>query len=101
MIVEQQHLPYFHYEPMINRARAEGADIIFFGHVHTYLDTVQDGMRLLNPGSIRHNRDATPPSYMLVEISRENVAVTKKEYIRPHKHGIVEKIIGFLMRKSS
>lgn len=94
-------LSYFHYEPMINRAKAEGADIIFFGHVHTYLDTVQDGVRLLNPGSIRHNRDASPPSYMLVEISRENVTVTKKELIRTRKPGLIDKLIEFLTGKSS
>ena len=91
-------LSYFHYEPMIQRAKAKGADTIFFGHVHTYLDTVQDGVRLLNPGSIRHNRDGGMPTYMLVEISQEEIRVTRKEYgtASQKPSGWLGKLIDFL-----
>lgn len=96
-------LSYFHYGPMIQRAKAKGADIIFFGHVHTYLDTVEDGVRLLNPGSILHNRDASRPTYMLVEISEDEVRAVRKEYIpsgsgESKKSGFLEKLINFLSR---
>ena len=94
-------LSYFHYEPMIDRAKARGADIIFFGHVHTYLDTTQNGVRLLNPGSIRHNRDGSPPSYMLVEISEDDVVVTKKEYGKPDTPGFLDKLIKKLIEWTS
>ncbi|HCK87986.1 MAG TPA: YfcE family phosphodiesterase [Erysipelotrichaceae bacterium] len=90
-------LSYFHYEPMVQRAKAYGADIIFFGHVHTYDDEVIDGVRLLNPGSIRHNRDGSRASYMLVEISEEEITVTKKEYVKVFQPGFLEKLIQKLL----
>ena len=76
-------LSYFHYEPMVQKAKKQNCDIIFFGHVHTYDDEVIDGVRLLNPGSIRHNRDASAPSYMLVHIDDDNVQVSRMAYEIP------------------
>ena len=73
-------LSYFHYEPMVKRAVNMGCDIVFFGHVHTYYDEVLDGVRLLNPGSIRHNRDGSPPSYMLVHIRDDDIDVMHMTY---------------------
>ena len=96
-------LSYFHYEPMIAKAKRAGADIVFFGHVHTYFDGEQDGVRLLNPGSIRHNRDGSRPSYMLVEIDGDDIRVTKKEYSRfapdsAKEGGFLAKLISFLQK---
>jgi putative phosphoesterase len=90
-------LSYYHYKPMVMHAKAHGCDTVFFGHVHTYDDEVIDGVRLLNPGSIRHNRDGSRASYMLVEISEEEITVTKKEYVKVSQPGFLEKLIRKLL----
>ncbi len=94
-------LSYFHYEPMVQRARAKGCDTVFFGHVHTYDDLVVDGVRLLNPGSLRHNRDGTPPSYMLVHISEDGITAQRMEYAaakRQNGNTWLDRLIGWLTK---
>ena len=76
---------YFKYNPMIENAKKNHCDTVFFGHVHTYQDTVQQGIRLLNPGSLYHNRDATKPSYMLVTIDDEGIHAERRDYIKVKK----------------
>ena len=73
-------LSYYHYKPMVMHAKAHGCDTVFFGHVHTYHDTELDGVRLLNPGSIFHNRDGSSPTYMLVTINEEGLHVQGVTY---------------------
>ena len=91
-------LSYFHYGPMAKKAKGLGCDLVFFGHVHQVSDTTEDGVRLLNPGSIRHNRDMTDPSYMLVHIDGESVSVETKTYGTPRKKGWLDKLIEWLMK---
>lgn len=33
-------------------AEDRGCDMVFFGHTHTFTDTVIDGVRLINPGAL-------------------------------------------------
>lgn len=90
---------YFNHEPLAERAKAEGADIVFFGHTHMPCDETIDGIRLLNPGSVTQNRDGSPPSYMLVHISPEEVTAEKKEFIQSfgRKGGLLDRLMKFLM----
>ncbi len=87
-------LSYFHYEPLAKRAKAKGCDVVFFGHVHVYCDQMVDGVRLLNPGSIRHNRDGTQPSYMLVEISDGEITTIHKTYGEKKKPDFWSRLFG-------
>lgn len=94
-------LSYFHYEPMARRAKAQGCDTVFFGHVHTYDDLTVDGVRLLNPGSLRHNRDGSPPSYMLVHISDSGIEAVRMDYIARKKQSRetwLDRLIGWLSK---
>lgn len=91
-------LSYFHYKPMAKRAKDLGCDLVFFGHVHQVSDTMEEGVRLLNPGSLRHNRDLMDPSYMLVTIDGDRVSVETKTYGTPRKKGWVDKLIEWLMK---
>lgn len=71
---------YYHYGPMVMHAKAHNCDTVFFGHVHTYHDTELDGVRLLNPGSVFHNRDGTSPTYMLITVKEKGLVVQGVTY---------------------
>lgn len=68
------------YEALARCARRNECDILFFGHSHIYCDQEFEGIRLLNPGSISANRDLTPPSFMIVELSEDSAKVERMEY---------------------
>lgn len=91
---------YFLYETMLGNAAAAGCDVIFFGHVHTYQDTVQKGIRLLNPGSMYHNRDGKHPSYMEIEICGKEIHAERVDYVPPwrrdYKPGLIERLLNFI-----
>ena len=48
--------------------RQNGADIVLFGHLHTRVETVVNGIHLFNPGSAALPRDGNQPSYGLIDI---------------------------------
>lgn len=64
---------------LVRKAKAEGCDICCFGHTHCYFDEEIDGVRMLNPGSLRCNRDGKNPSYMLIELDGEKIRTQRKE----------------------
>ena len=51
---------------MVEKARQAKADIVFFGHTHTFTDEVYHNIRFINPGSTLYNRDLSAPSYARV-----------------------------------
>lgn len=53
---------------LAKKARALGAKAVFFGHFHVFVDHEVDGVRLISPGSVSHNRDQTPRSFAVVTI---------------------------------
>lgn len=88
---------YYHYGPMVMHAKSHNCDTVFFGHVHTYHDTMLDGVRLLNPGSIFHNRDGSSPTYMLIEINEESINVQGVVYqseASRHKEGWLMRLLN-------
>ena len=48
--------------------RQNGADIVLFGHLHTRVETVVNGIHLFNPGSAAKPRDGDKPSYGMIDI---------------------------------
>ena len=46
-------------------------DIVFYGHTHVAKDETLDGIRLVNPGSLRYSRDGRSPSYAIVTIEED------------------------------
>ena len=53
---------------MIDKARSEKADVVFYGHTHSFADDIYNNIRFINPGSTLYNRDLTSPSYARVYI---------------------------------
>lgn len=96
-------LSYFHYEPMVMHAKKHGCDTVFFGHVHTYHDTILDGVRLLNPGSIWHNRDGSSPTYMLITVTEKGLIVQGVVYrteAAKHQDGWLMRLLNWLSGSS-
>lgn len=58
---------------LIDRAKNEGADIVFFGHLHTRIDRNVQGIRLFNPGSTTQPRDQFPAGYGLADIMESGI----------------------------
>ena len=58
----------FGLEELISKGRERKADIILFGHTHNPMNAYEDGLYLLNPGSVRENScgivDITPGGIM-------------------------------------
>lgn len=51
---------------MVDKARSVKADIVFYGHTHTFADDIFSNIHFINPGSTLYNRDLTSPSYARV-----------------------------------
>ena len=57
---------------LCHAARGMGAKVVLFGHTHTAMSAAEDGMLLINPGSIAESQKR---SYAIVDIC--------EEYIKP------------------
>lgn len=66
------------YDQLAAKAKRKGCDICCFGHTHVYYDGELNGVRMLNPGSMRYNRDRSPSCYMLVTLDGSDVCVQRK-----------------------
>ena len=51
---------------MVDKARDNKADIVFFGHTHIFSDKILHGIRFINPGSCWHCRDMSGACYARV-----------------------------------
>ncbi|MBR3357046.1 MAG: metallophosphoesterase [Solobacterium sp.] len=71
---------YGRYDMLVHKAEKLGCDVVCFGHTHRYFDETLDGVRLLNPGSVWHNRDGSEPSYMLLTLRGSEILVERKTY---------------------
>lgn len=56
-------------------ARMRDVDIVMCGHTHKPVVDIEDGLTLVNPGSISYPRQSNrKPSYIIMEIDREGEA---------------------------
>ncbi len=69
-----------HVDMLAEKAKENKCDIVFFGHTHIPFDAEIDGIRLVNPGSIWHNRDGSKPSYCIVTLNGKEIKVEKMIY---------------------
>lgn len=58
---------------LLEQARQSKAELCCFGHTHTSLSSIQNGIHLLNPGSLTHPRNG-PPTYGLVELTEQGIS---------------------------
>ncbi len=56
---------------LIYRADELGCDAVFFGHTHQPVYLEEDGLVVLNPGSLTYPYGFSSPSYGVVEITEE------------------------------
>ena len=62
---------------MSNAAKAKGCDLVFFGHLHLFIDKTGNGVRLINPGSAASNHDGSRPCFAYIEITQDVVNVKR------------------------
>lgn len=91
-------LIYYHYDQMAKHARANGCDTVFFGHMHICQDFMEDGVRMLNPGSLAYSRDYSGKSYMLVTVTPEKIDAVRMTYTPSPKYSDKPKKKSFLER---
>lgn len=60
---------YSREEDLARAAKDKGCQIVCYGHTHVPYERVIDGVLVINPGSLSHNRDGSLPSYMIVEFN--------------------------------
>lgn len=56
-------------------AKSKDCDTVFYGHTHIPKHIITNGIELINPGSIRYNRDMSGRSYAIVKIEKNYIAV--------------------------
>lgn len=57
---------------LLSKSRAAGADIVLFGHTHIAKISYEDGVYLVNPGSIAHSREGAN-SYAVIDIEENGI----------------------------
>ena len=74
IFVTHSHLvSYFkRIDRLVSLAKNNECQMVCFGHSHVFMDEIKDGIHLVNPGSMRYNRDATPPCYAIITIDDDN-----------------------------
>jgi phosphoesterase, MJ0936 family len=68
----------FGYASAIGEARRRGADILLFGHTHLPYTAYEDGLYIMNPGSLGHPRDGHP-TYGIVDITDAGIVLNIAE----------------------
>ena len=59
---------------IVSNAKLQGCDTVLFGHSHVaYSEMRQDGVLVLNPGSLSMPRDGSDGTYAILEINENNV----------------------------
>lgn len=71
ILVMHSHLiSYFNRtQRMIDMAKKHDCRMVCFGHTHIFTNEIRDGVHLINPGSMRYNRDGSQPCYALIHIN--------------------------------
>lgn len=68
------------FEALVQKARDYDCTLALYGHTHVFDLRVIDGVTLLNPGSLHHNRDGSQPCYALVTIDEGRIHVERIDY---------------------
>ena len=59
-------------------AQSEHCSLFLFGHTHIYEVVQHNGITIVNPGSIHHNRDGSLSSYALISVQDGQFTVERK-----------------------
>lgn len=58
---------------LVREAQAHHADLVLYGHTHCRDARCEDGITILNPGSIGSPRDGKPQSYGVISVSAKGI----------------------------
>lgn len=80
------HGHYYYVSVGMERIKEEGimrgVDIVMFGHTHRPLVETEDGITILNPGSLSYPRqDGKRPSYIIMETDGEGELMFEIKYL--------------------
>lgn len=77
-VVHGHRFSYFNLKKnLAKKAADKKCDLVFYGHTHTFSVEQINGITLINPGSLRYNRDGTPACYAIVDITDEKINVKR------------------------
>jgi len=78
-----QYLRHFNrIESLILKAKEHQCTLVLHGHTHIFDVQELDGITLVNPGSLYHNRDGSSPCYALITILGGRISVQRIDYPR-------------------
>lgn len=77
-----RYIDYNGIEALVEAGRAEGADIILFGHTHMPFNKYKDGVFIFNPGSITQPRGGSQKSYGIIDIENSQIFMNVAELTR-------------------
>lgn len=70
------------HEALVEEARARGADMVMYGHTHRPVVTRENGVTVINPGSLTYPRqEGRQPSYVLMETDADGEAAFQIYYL--------------------
>jgi len=67
-------------EGLLNKAKDKQCQLVLYGHTHAFSSEMVDGIVLVNPGSLFHNRDGHLPCYALITIESSVISVKRIYY---------------------
>lgn len=62
---------------LIYAAKEAEADMVFYGHTHVYDYRQEDGIIILNPGSAGYDRGGEYESYVIMDLTKDNIEVER------------------------
>ncbi len=84
--VYMTHGQYLRYhnriESLVVKAKENNCTLVLYGHTHVFDAQEVDGITLVNPGSLYHQRDMSIPSYALITITKGKTTVERIDYPR-------------------
>lgn len=69
-------------ESLVAKAKENDCTLVLYGHTHVFDVQEIDGITLVNPGSLNHQRDMSVLSYGLITINKGKIKVERIDYPR-------------------
>ena len=63
---------------LIELAKKKKCEIVCYGHTHIPSVELYEGYWLVNPGALSYNRDGSEPGYCQIDISDNDIQITRK-----------------------
>ena len=67
-------------KPAVSFAKSLGAEVVLHGHTHIVCDELEDGVRVICPGSIANARTSHGSTYMIIEVEESKVKSVELKY---------------------